>query len=183
METHTIYTIGHSNRSLEELLALLQQNAIQIVVDIRATPYSGRFPHFSQDNLRTAMNDNDIVYHWAGRQLGGQREAANPLSHPALQEDGLRGFAEYMETTQFERAIAQLINLAGTAKTAIMCAEKCMEHCHRALISDYLTLKNIRVVHIITSNQIVEHQMSPLTRTESARLIYDRNMNSQLDLH
>jgi len=179
----TIYTIGHSNRTLAEFLALLQQNAIQILVDIRATPYSKRFPHYSQDILRQTMNSNDIVYYWAGRQLGGQRQVQNPSSHPALENDNLRGFAEYMESVDFEHAIVQLVNLAGTGRTAIMCAEKLVEHCHRALISDYLTLKNIHVVHIIDSTREKDHVMSRFARTESTRLIYDRYINSQLDLY
>ena len=183
MIANTVYTIGHSNRSLHEFITLLQQNTIQALIDIRAIPYSARFPHFSQEVLREAMADNGIVYHWAGRQLGGQRESTNPVSHPALPDDSRRGFAEYMETIQFERAIAQLINLAGTAKTAMMCAEKHPEYCHRTLISDYLTLKNSRVVHIIDNNQTLEHEMSRSARTESDRLVYDRYVNSQLDLH
>jgi uncharacterized protein (DUF488 family) len=183
MIAHTVYTVGHSNRLLPEFITLLQQNTIQTLVDIRTNPYSGRFPHFSQEVFHETMDDNGIVYHWAGRQLGGQRESTNPISHPALRDDSRRGFAEYMETPQFERAIAQLINLASTAKTAIMCAEKHAEYCHRTLISDYLTLKNIRVVHIIDNNQSIEHEMSRSARTESARLIYDRYVNSQLDFH
>ncbi|MCI0506702.1 MAG: DUF488 domain-containing protein [Gammaproteobacteria bacterium] len=172
---HTVYTIGHSNRSMDEFLTLLQQNAIRILVDVRAHPYSKRFPHFSQESLRQAVNANGIDYHWAGRQLGGMREASNPSSHPALAETGLRGFAEYMETAPFERAIAKLINLTASARTVIMCAEKLYEHCHRSLISDYLTLKNIPVVHIIDSDHLLEHQMSRLARTESGKLVYDRN--------
>ena len=183
MIVNTVYTIGHSSRSLYEFITLLQQNNIQTLIDIRANPYSRRFPHFSQEVLREAMDGNSIVYHWAGRQLGGQRESTNPISHPALRDDSHRGFAEYMETTQFEVAIAQLINLASSANTAIMCAEKHPEYCHRTLISDYLTLKNIRVVHIIDNNQTVEHEMSRSARTQSDRLIYDRYANSQLDLH
>ena len=99
-----------------------------------------------------------------------------------MRDDSRRGFAKYMETTQFGRAIVQLINLAGTAKTTIMCAEKHPEYCHRTLISDYLTLKNVRVVHIIDINQTVGHEMSRSARTESGRLVYDRYVNSQLDL-
>ena len=182
MIANTVYTIGHSNRSLHEFITLLQQNTVHTLVDIRTNPYSGRFPHFSQEVLHEAMDDNGIVYHWAGSQLGGRRESTNSISHPAMWDDSRRGFAEYMETTQFERAIVQLINLAGTAKTTIMCAEKHPEYCHRTLISDYLTLKNVRVVHIIDINQTVGHEMSRSARTESGRLVYDRYVNSQLDL-
>lgn len=94
MTANTVYTIGHSNRSLHEFITILKQNTIQTLVDIRANPYSGRFPHFSQAVLREVMDDNGIVYRWAGRQLGGQRESTNPISHPALQDDSRRGFAE-----------------------------------------------------------------------------------------
>ncbi|WP_455206828.1 DUF488 domain-containing protein [Kaarinaea lacus] len=182
MTAYTLFTVGHGNQSLEEFLALLQNNAIQTLVDIRSHPYSKRFPHFSQENLRQVVNAQGIDYHWAGRQLGGLRQAKDSSSHPALTDDSLRGFAEYMETGQFVRSIIQLINLAGSARTAIMCAEKLFQHCHRSLISDYLTLKSISVVHIIDTDHIVEHQISKLARTESMKLVYDRYCNPQLDL-
>jgi len=183
MTSQILYTIGHSNRPMEQFLALLRGNSIQILVDIRANPYSKRFPHFAQEELRQAVTGSGITYHWAGRQLGGMRQPNDPASHSALADESLRGFAEYMETTPFERAIAQLINLAGTGKTAIMCAEKQIDQCHRSLISDYLTLKNVSVVHIIDSHQFVEHQINRAARTESAKLVYDRHSNAQLDLH
>jgi len=157
MTSHTLYTIGHSNRSLEEFVSLLKQYSIQILVDIRAKPYSSRFPHFSQDLLRESLNASGIEYHWAGRQLGGNRELSHSDSHSALDENSLKGFAEYMETSQFEKAVVQLINLASADDTVILCTEKLVSHCHRSLISDYLTLKNIKVVHIVGPDHSVTH--------------------------
>lgn len=183
MTAHTLYTIGHSNRSTDEFMSLLNQFAIKILIDVRANPYSSRFPHFSQELLRESMNANGIEYHWAGRQLGGNREAGDSNCHPALDNSGLKGFAEYMETSQFEKAIIQLINLASGGNTAIMCAEKLVSHCHRSLISDYLTLKNIKVVHIVDNDQSETHELSQLARTEAAKLIYDRSVNEQLIFH
>ena len=183
MITRTIYTIGHSNRSISEFISLLKQFSIHTLVDIRATPYSVRFPHFSQVALRESLNSNGIEYHWAGRLLGGNREASNLNLHPALDNDGLKGFAEYMETSQFEKAISQLMNLASRDKTAIMCAEKLASHCHRSLISDYLTLNSISIQHIVGPDQPETHELSPLARAESARLIYDRQVSAQLKLH
>ena len=179
----TIYTIGHSDRTLDDFLQLLVANNIKILVDVRSYPYSTRFPHFSQDALREAVYARQIEYHWAGRQLGGKRKLNNPESHPALTINSLSGFAEYMETDQFERVITQLVNLASKSKTAILCAEKLPSHCHRALISDYLLMKNLNVIHIIDNNTCEEHQLSPLVRTESTRLVYDRSVTSALKLH
>jgi len=183
MIANTLYTIGHSNRSTEELVSMLKEYSIQFSVDIRANPYSSRFPHFSQDLLRESLNASGIEYHWAGRQLGGNREPSQADSHPALDGNSLKGFAEYMESSQFEKAIVQLINLASSDNTAIMCAEKSVSHCHRALISDYLTLKNIKVVHIVGPGHIVSHELSQLARTESTKLVYDRLINAPLKLH
>ena len=183
MSTNTIYTIGHSNRALDEFISLLKEFSIHILVDVRATPYSGRFPHFSQDVLRETVNAAGIDYHWVGRQLGGNREASDENSHPALENESLKGFAEYMYSRQFDKAIEQLIDLASNGNTAVMCAEKMARHCHRSLISDYLTLKNINIIHIVSPGQCATHLLSPLARPESARLIYDRQVSAQLKLH
>lgn len=88
-----------------------------------------------------------------------------------------------MESTQFQQAIVQMINLSGRAPLAIMCAEKLPKHCHRSLIADYLVLLNVKVKHIVYSNRLDIHQLSGLARTESATLIYDRNITTKLDLH
>ena len=180
VDSLTIYTVGHSDRTLDDFLPLLMTCDIKTLIDVRSYPYSTRFPHFSQEALREAVNVRQIEYHWAGRQLGGKRQPNNPESHPALTTDSLRGFAEYMQTDQFEQAITQLVNLADGAKTAILCAEKLQSHCHRALISDYLLIKNLNVIHIIDSNTREEHQLSSSARMESTRLVYDRNVTSSL---
>lgn len=182
-EPKTIYTIGHSDRSTTELLNLLQLNQIRKLIDIRAYPYSKRFPHFSQDALRCSVDEAGIDYHWAGKQLGGMREPSQAESHPGLTDGSMRGFAEYMQTPEFEKAIIHLINLAGKSPTAIMCAEKNAGSCHRSMISDYLTLNNITVRHILDSHTIETHQLNSQVRIECAKLIYDRNVSGNLDLH
>lgn len=175
-----LYTIGHSDRSLEDFLSLLEKFGIQILIDIRAYPHSNRFPHFSEHFLRERVKDANIDYHWAGRQLGGMRKPARATSHPALSRDSFRGFAEYMETTDFEHAINHLLKLAAKSPTAIMCAEKDALSCHRSLISDYLVLKNVAVEHLIGKSTSINHTLSDSVRTESAALIYDRNTSGSL---
>lgn len=177
-----IYTVGHGSRSLDELLNLLLGAGIHTVVDVRAQPQSRRHPHFSGEPLRAALEKTGLIYHWAGRQLGGMRRPRAGSLHTALAEDGLRGYADHMETDAFQTAATQLVRLAARAPTAILCAEREPEHCHRSLIADYLTLQGVRVVHLIEEGEAREHRLRPEVRRESAQLIYDRNTTGALSL-
>ena len=118
---------------------------------------------------------NNIVYHWAGRQLGGLRQGNNDSIHSAI-EPGLRSFADYMATPAFERAASQLQILSGKGVAVILCAEKLPEHCHRSLIADYCLLNGMEVTHIIDDNQVSSHYLRPEARRESATLVYDQSM-------
>jgi uncharacterized protein (DUF488 family) len=180
MSPGTLYTLGHGNRTLEEFIPLLTGQAIQTLVDIRAQPHSSRFPHFSMTALRGAMEEIEIEYHWAGRQLGGRRSARPDSLHQALDE-GLRGYADYMETDYFQKSAAQLVNLAARSPTAMLCAESSPRRCHRRLIADYLVLRGMEVIHLIAVDDARVHQLSPEARRESAQLIYDRHLNTELD--
>jgi uncharacterized protein (DUF488 family) len=85
-----------------------------------------------------------------------------------------------MDTDAFQRAAAQLRNLAGKSPTAVMCAERLPERCHRGLLADFLTLQGVRVVHLIDVDEVREHALSPGARRESAQLVYDRNTSARL---
>ncbi len=175
----TVYTVGHSNRTLFELVELLRDNGVTTLVDIRQQPSSSRFPQFNEGSLRDALTAVEIQYHWAGRQLGGRREAQADSRHIALPL-GLRGFADYMDGPDFGRAAGQLLGLAQRAATAMLCAERDPIQCHRSLIADYLTLQGIEVVHLIDLEQSIMHQLRPEVRRESASLIYDRQVSANL---
>ena len=166
---------------MEEVGQLLTGQAIQTLVDVRAQPHSSRFPHFSSKALRKAMEELEIVYHWAGRQLGGHRATRPDSPHRSLDE-GLRGYADYMETEYFEKSATQLLNLAALSPTAVLCAERAPERCHRRLIADYLVLRGIEVVHLVALDDARIHQLSREARRESAQLIYDRHLTGELDL-
>ena len=174
-----LYTAGHSNRTAAAFLELLGSVGVETLVDVRRVPRSGRNPQFDEENLRPAVASAGMVYHWAGRQLGGFREAASDSPHVAL-EGGFRGYADYMASEAFERAMAQLGRLCRRGVTAIMCAEKDPAHCHRSLIADYLVLHGARVLHLIEIGTVREHVLSPLLRRESGRLVYDRGINREL---
>ncbi|RMD70775.1 MAG: DUF488 domain-containing protein [Gammaproteobacteria bacterium] len=168
-----LFTLGHGNRSLEACLELLRGAGVKAVVDVRRHPVSGRFPHFSEEPLRAALEAEGMVYHWAGRQLGGRREPRPDSPHTAL-EGGMRGYADHMETAAFQKGIAQLLNLAGRTPTAILCAERDPDRCHRSLIADYVTVRGVRVFHLIAPGPFLEHRLHPMARVEGERLLYDR---------
>ena len=179
--TRTLYTIGHGTRRIGELIALLQEAGVVTLVDVRAQPRSRHNPQFNDDALRLACENADIVYHWAGRQLGGMRAPRPDSPHRALDE-GLRGFADHMDTDAFQKGAAQLQNLATRDSCAILCAERDPARCHRSLIADYLTLQGWRVLHLLTPGETREHLLSPAARRESAALVYDRQVSGELGL-
>lgn len=181
MQVVTVYTIGHSNRTIDDFILALQSAGIQALVDIRIHPTSQRNPQFNEAALRAAMEQHAIIYHWAGRQLGGKRPASDDSVNIALEEN-MRGFADYMQTTQFQRAASQIVSLTAKSNTALMCAEADPLQCHRSLIADYLLLQGHRVIHIIDKDTQTEHQLHPAARRESAELIYDRHVTSELPL-
>lgn len=175
-----LFTVGHSNRTLDALVALLRSQQIATLIDVRAVPRSERHPQFSSDMLRAALESADIVYHWAGRQLGGRRLSRPDSPHHALAETGLRGFADYMDGEEFKRGVLQLRRLATRAPAAMMCAERLPENCHRSLIADYLVLQGVQVLHLLDPGDVREHQLRPEARRESGRLVYDRQMTAKL---
>ncbi len=177
-----MFTFGHSCHTTGRLLEIIAAAQITCVVDVRAVPHSARHPHFSQDALRSALNAAHVTYHWAGRALGGQRSARPDSPHVALPDAAARGFADHMGTAEFERGIAQLLNLAQREPTAIMCAEHLPEHCHRRLIADALALRGARVIHLLDVKTQRDHVLSSAARRESATLIYDRHTTGRLDL-
>lgn len=181
MHTQTLYTIGHGDRAIDDFLELLKVNEIEILADVRAQPVSLRSPHFNQEALRDALDKVDITYHWAGRQLGGMRRAQENSPHLALQDEHLRGFADYILTADFDRAATQLVNLTRHATSAILCTEQDPFFCHRSLIADYLVLQGMTVLHIIDA-EVREHYLRSEARKESAELIYDHGITAPLEL-
>jgi uncharacterized protein (DUF488 family) len=177
----TLYTVGHSNRPLNELLAVLKEAAITTLVDVRAESRSRHNPQFNEDALREACIRVGIAYHWAGRMLGGLRVARADSPHIALAAS-FRGFADHMTTDGFKKGASQLLAMGAHGPTAFMCAERLPENCHRSLIADYLLLQGARVVHLLNPGEQREHVLNPAARVESAVLIYDRQATALLDL-
>ena len=158
-----ILTLGHSVRPQEQTLALLQENRISLLVDVRAYPRSRRNPQYNSDVVAAALQESGIGYRHL-RALGGMREPKVDSVNQGLAE-GFRGYADYMQTPEFEAALSELIGLAERHSLAIMCAEAKPAECHRSLISDALSARGVKVRHIIGPG-IVE----PHTYTRSAEV-------------
>ncbi len=172
-EKPTIYTIGHSNRSIEEFIRLLKKFGIEVLADVRRFP-SSKFDHFSKENLKRALQDNRIEYIWF-ENLGGYREKILKDSpNRSIRSGGFRNYADYMLTDEFRGEIEKIANIAREETTCIMCAERLYWRCHRMLISDYLVaVYGFEVVHIIDSENVKRHGISRHARLTDEGLIYD----------
>jgi uncharacterized protein (DUF488 family) len=145
-----IYTIGHSTRSLEEFLALLQREVVECLVDVRAFPGSRRHPQFNDGALAHALEDHGMAYHHAPA-LGGRRRP-DPHGPPsAWRNESFRAYADYMRTAAFHGAIDDLLAMSSAGHTVIMCSEVVPWRCHRSLIGDALTARGVHVEHILDS--------------------------------
>jgi uncharacterized protein (DUF488 family) len=168
----TLYTIGHSTRSIEELIAALQAHEIKTLVDIRAFPMSRRLPHFNRENLEKRLAHAGIRYVWM-KELGGMRKKSLEDSrNVALRNAGFRNYADYMLTTEFEHAISEVIRLGEESRTAYMCAERVYFKCHRMLVSDWLVAHGHEVLHIDDVNPPKPHKLMADARLTDGKVIY-----------
>ena len=158
----TLYTAGHSNRTLEELLALLREAGIGAVADVRRFPASRRLPGFNREPLAAALREAGIGYRWL-EALGGRRPPLPPGGSPngALRDEGFRGYADHMLSDGFRGGLAELLALAGRLPTAFLCAEALWWRCHRRLIADRLTCSGGEVIHLLEPGRRQAHALTP----------------------
>jgi uncharacterized protein (DUF488 family) len=168
----SLYTIGHSTRTLDELIEALRAHSMQTLVDIRAFPMSRRLPYFNRENLETALAAAGIQYVWM-KALGGYRKKSRDDSpNVALRNQSFRNYADYMLTDEFQNAAAELVRLGEQAPTAYMCAERVYFHCHRMLVSDYLVAHGHEVMHVDATGPVKPHRLTAEARMIEGRLIY-----------
>src|SRR3954468_6502503 len=149
-----IWTIGHSTRTIEEFISLLEENGIKLLADVRLLPGSKRYPQFNADALEHSFGERAIRYEHF-RELGGRRKARPDSRNTAWRNESFRGYADYMETEEFRRGIERLESLG--IPTALMCAEAVWWRCHRALVSDYLKARGVEVIHILAPGKMEPH--------------------------
>lgn len=169
-----VWTIGHSTRSTEEFLQLLQSFRIKMLVDIRHFPGSRRYPHFNSDQLRELLEQNHIGYiHLVN--LGGRRNPVPGSVNTAWKHKAFRGYADYMQTDDFKKALQELEDIALEQPTAYMCSEAVWWSCHRALVSDILKVKGWTVMHIMSSGKATEHPYTKPAKVVNGKLEYGQS--------
>ncbi len=167
-----IYALGHSTRSFEELVDLLRQYGIVTLADVRRFPRSRTYPQFNREVLEAALPAEGIRYVHLPR-LGGRRKGLGPASpNTAWRNPSFRGYADYMQTTEFAAGIAELLALAASGPVAIMCAEAVPWRCHRSLIADALFVRGIVVQEIQSKRRVSSHQLTPFAHVEGERVTY-----------
>lgn len=171
MEPVTVYTIGHSTRSSEEFLQLLQSHGVQQLVDVRTVPRSRHNPQFNQDTLPATLAGAGVLYAHLP-ELGGLRKARPDSINDAWENASFRGYADYMQTPEFAAGLERLLALARERPTVVMCAEAVPWRCHRWLIADALTVRGVPVRHILGPRRADLHRLHPLARAEGGRIVY-----------
>jgi uncharacterized protein (DUF488 family) len=174
----TIFTIGHSTRTLDQFVELLQVHGVRQVADIRTVPRSRRHPQFEREALARSLPARGLVYRHLPA-LGGLRHARPDSVNTAWQNASFRGYADYMATSTFAGGLEDLIAYAREAPTAIMCAEAVWWRCHRRLVADALLVAGtkgqrhtIDIRHIVSTAPATPHELTPFARVEDRRLTY-----------
>jgi uncharacterized protein (DUF488 family) len=173
-----IFTIGHSNHSIAEFIALLQSHGIKRLVDVRTIPKSRHNPQFNRDALAASVRRAHIAYTHLPK-LGGLRHARLDSVNTGWNNSSFRGFADYMQTPEFSAALARLEKLASTKLCAIMCAEAVPWRCHRSLIADALAVRGHAVRHIMTPTRANPHKLTPFARVRGTQITYPANKSTR----
>lgn len=171
MNQPTIWTIGHSTHSLDEFIAMLSSFQIALVVDIRRYPGSKRYPHFNKDALAVSLPQHYIAYTHM-EELGGRRNPRSDSHNTGWRVPAFRGYADYMETTGFTKAITELELLAKEKRVAYMCSEAVWWSCHRSLVSDHLKFNGWTVIHIMAEGKAEEHPYTQPAVVNGDKLSY-----------
>ena len=166
----TVHTIGHSTRSLDSFIALLKAHEIESLIDVRRWPASRRYPHFHREALSKSISGAAIEYIWRG-DLGGFRKPAPDSPNTGWKVGAFRAYADFMQTEEFERAIAQLEKMAVEKRIALMCAEAVPWRCHRQLLADAFSVRGWTVRHIMDDG-CHEHKLPLFASVDGQRVWY-----------
>lgn len=171
MPSTIIYTIGHSTRTIEEFITILKHYQIAVVVDVRTIPRSRYNPQFNEDLLATNLKKASINYiHF--EELGGLRQTIKNSLNMGWRNASFRGYADYMQTDSFSESLGKLISLAKEKTVVIMCAEAVPWRCHRSLIGDALSIRDIEVKDIISLQDIKSHTLTSFAKVKGLGITY-----------
>jgi uncharacterized protein (DUF488 family) len=166
-----VWTIGHSTRTLEEFIEMLNSFQIEVVADVRSFPGSRKFPQFNKESLQITLPENGIEYIHL-KKLGGRRKANPDSKNTSWRHLAFRAYADYMESDDFKEGIKELEEIALKKRTAYMCSEAVWWRCHRSMVSDYLKVHEWKVMHIMAVGKDQEHPFTAPARIENGELTY-----------
>ena len=166
-----VLTIGHSTRTLEEFVQLLEIYGLTLVVDVRMVPRSRHNPQFNKETLPTILKHYGVRYiHMP--EIGGLRHPKHESVNTAWKNSGFRGYADYMQTQEFADSLLKIVALARENRLALMCAEALPWRCHRNLISDALVIRHLKVEHIIGKDSVFSHELNSQAQVEGTKITY-----------
>lgn len=168
--TKTIHTIGHSTRTIEVFVTLLQAHDVKLLIDVRRWPASKRHPHFNREALAAALTARDVGYLWRG-DLGGFRKPAQDSPNSAWQVGAFRAYADFMLTPGFDAIMAELEPIAEQQRIALMCAEAVPWQCHRQLLADAFLVRGWNVLHIMEKG-CRPHALPPFAKVDGQQIVY-----------
>ncbi len=166
-----IWTVGHSTRPIDELTDFLRANEIRLLVDVRTIPRSRHNPQFNTDTLAESLKQTGLdSLHMPA--LGGLRKARKDSINGGWRNASFRGYADYMQTEEFQKALEELMAYGTNTRVAIMCAEAVPWRCHRSLIADALVARGWEVRHILSQIKADEHRLTPFAVIDGATVVY-----------
>jgi len=171
MRKVTIYSIGHSTMPVERLVSILQSHSVTLLVDIRRIPRSRHNPQFNSDALERSLKEAGLRYA-SLEQLGGLRHPSKNSQNTGWRNLSFRGYADYMQTEEFETGLDRLIALAREDTTSMMCAEGNPHRCHRSLVADALTVRGMRVLEISSTKPGRLHPLTKFARVTGETIRY-----------
>jgi uncharacterized protein (DUF488 family) len=167
-----IFTLGHSNRPLEDFLSILKAHGIERILDVRRYPTSRKWPHFDAAALSEGLREAGVDYVGLPH-LGGRRRPRPDSPHVAWRDDSFRGFADFMDTPEFAEGLAEVERLATDKPSALLCAEALPWKCHRSLIADALVARGWEARDVLSEKEARPHRLPKFARVESGKVIYD----------
>jgi uncharacterized protein (DUF488 family) len=181
-EGMSLRTVGHGTLAAAAFAALLDEAHVRRVVDVRAFPGSRHNPQFGREEMERWVTDAGIGYVWM-RELGGRRRPHADSKHVALRNDAFRAYADYMETSEFLEGVEELLALAVSAPTTVMCSESVWWRCHRRLLADHLVLvRGVEVVHLMHDGRLTPHVPTQGVRLAGNALVYDMGIKPPLSV-
>jgi len=174
-----IFTLGHSTLPIERFIAVLQAYGIERLADIRTIPRSRHNPQFNDTALANSLTAQHIDYVHI-KALGGLRRARKDSPNTGWRNEGFRGFADYMQTGEFQDALEVLMHMGREKRAAIMCAEAVPWRCHRSLVADALSVRGVPVVEILSESSYRMHALTPFAQVEGWRITYPPDQRTLL---